>query len=188
MKRSAPPPARASISAAREPAIPIEAAVDEVVRLTLELTSAIGRLAYADAVRARNELERALSRAQGVAESLPGASKRALALRQVRVIREVAARQLAIAPVSSSTAIEAAEAGDQAPGNREARAWTVSRLASRSSTRSPRRRTHGDTRPDAPKALREILSKAGDAAAAIPATALAPTPTPEPAPGKAGAR
>jgi hypothetical protein len=169
------------------PATAIEAAIENVVRLTLALTSAIGQLAYADAVRARNELERALSRAQGIAEGLPGASKRALALRRVHEIREVAARQLAIAPAFNSAAIEAAEAGDKVPWSREARAWIVSRLASRSSTR-PRRRAHRDTRPDAPKALRETSGEAGDAATAIPAMALAPNPSPEPAPGKAGTR
>jgi hypothetical protein len=199
------PPERRSI-ANRKPATAIEAAIEDVVRLTLELTSAIGQLAYADAVHARNELERALLRAQGIAESLPGGSKRALALRRVHEIREVAARELASAPASSSAAIEAAEAGDKVPWSREVRAWIVSRLASRSSTRGPRRRAHRDTRPDAPKALRETFSKAGDAAAAIPATALGtsgevgdaaaaipttalgPHPSPDPVAGKVGTR
>jgi hypothetical protein len=175
-------PARRSI-ADRDPATAIEVAIEDVVRLTLELTAANGRLAYADSVRARNELERALLRAQRIAESLHGASKRALALHRVHEIREVAARQLAIAPASSS-----AEAGDKARRNREARAWVVSRLASCSSTGRPRRRTRGDTLPDAPKALRETSGEAGDAATAIPATALAPNPSLDPAPGKAGTR
>jgi hypothetical protein len=167
----------------------MEAAIDDVVRLTLALTSAIGKLAYADAARARCELEHALPRAQVVAETLPRGSKRAVALHRIDEMRTVAARQLAIAPAPSSAAIEAAEAGDRTAWNREAQAWIASRLASRASSRSPRRRTHRrDTRPDTPTALRESSGHAGDADAAIPAMALARSASPDPARGKAGRR
>ena len=79
---SARPPIRAG-----KPASPIEAAIDDVVRLMPELTSAIGKLAYADAARTRSELERALSRAQAVASAIPRISNRII--NEVRGVNRV---------------------------------------------------------------------------------------------------
>jgi hypothetical protein len=158
--------------AARDPVSKVEAAIEKVVRLTLELTSANGTLVYADAVRARRELTRALSRAKVIAASLLRPSERALALYRIGEMRTIAARQLAIAPAPSPAAIETAAAGDKTLWNREARAWIASRLASGSRSGSPRRRTHRhDTHPDTPRAL-----------------ALARHPSRDPVPGKAGTR
>jgi hypothetical protein len=91
---SAQPPIGAS-----KPASPIEAAIDDVVRLTWDLTSAIAKLAYADAARTRSELERALSRAQAVASAISRISNRVMALDWVDELRAAAASELAIAPV-----------------------------------------------------------------------------------------
>jgi hypothetical protein len=169
----------------------MEAAIDDVVRLTLELTSAIATLAHAEAARLRNQLERALSRAQFIAESLPQPSKRSL--ERIDEMRTVALGQLAIAPAPSSAAIEAAEAGDHTIWNREARAWILRRLASRAPSRNPRRRAQQrDTRPDTPMALRASSGDADpdddDTDAAIPGTSPPPDPSPDPARGKARTR
>ena len=53
-----------------EPSERFQAAIDDVIRLTLALTSTIANLAYATGARVRGELECALSRAQALAECL----------------------------------------------------------------------------------------------------------------------
>jgi len=145
---------------------PIEAAIDDVVRLTWGLTSAIGKLAYGDAARTRSELERALSRAQAVASAIPRISNRVMALDWVDELRAAAAPELAIAPAPSSAAIEAAKAGDETPWNQEEQAWMVAHLMSGSSLRIPRR------------------CRAGEAGATRPSPTCSPNPSRHPVLGK----
>jgi hypothetical protein len=152
-------PSRADGEAAPELADAFEAAIDYVVRLTLELTSAIAKLAYADGVRARGELEPALLLAQGLAQALPDASERSNAVRQIQAIGAVATRMLAIAPAPSSSAIKACDAGNRTAWDCEAQAWIAGRLASGPSSPGSRRRAfRSDTRPDSPRALRDVPS------------------------------
>jgi hypothetical protein len=157
-----------------EPASALTAAIDEVVRLTLVLTSANARLAYADGARTRSELERALWHAQRLAEADPSACEQAEALYQLNEMRAVAVQMLAVAPMPSSAAIAAAETGDLSAWCREEQAWIAWRWASSYSLRSPRRRTrrHCDTRPGTPTALRSASGKEGDTGTPISGSAL----------------
>lgn len=157
------------------------AAINEVVRLTLELSSAITTLDYADGVRARGELERALPCAWALGEALHPGPERADLLGRLAELRVIVNRQLAIAPQPSSAAVKAAEGGDQTVWSREAKAWIASRLA-RGSSRPKPRSSRRDTRPERPAALRSDPSHAGDA---IPEAAHATNP-PDPMPDKAG--
>jgi hypothetical protein len=171
------PPAPATVDT-------FESAIAEVAQLTLALTSAIRKLGYADGARLRGELERALSRAQALAEGIAGGSERAEALRQLGDMQDVATRMLMIAPAPSSAAIEAAEAGDRTAWQREEQAWIAGRQPSDSSPRIPeRRRERKATRPDSPKALRDM---SGDAT--VPTTARGPNSPPVRPSGKAGTR
>ena len=167
------------------------AAIDAIVRLTFELTSAIAAVDFPEAVRARGELERALLHADVLGESLPDGPERAEALPQLRELVAIANRQLAIAPASTLAAVEAADSGDESLWRQEAQAWIAARLACGAtplrsapglSSPHPRRRpAPSDTRPGTPRVLRDAPNAASDA---IPASALAASPVSD----KVGAR
>lgn len=163
----APPP---------EPVDTFEIAIRELGPLTLALTSEIAKLAYPGAVRARHALELALAHAQLLAQSVPGVPERVQAQLQLARVRAVADRMLAIAPMPSSAAVAAAEAGDPTALHREEQAWIADPLARGSSPCLPHpRRYRRDTRPDSPRALR-VAPEAdadGPSRAALPAPAAA---------------
>jgi hypothetical protein len=128
------------------------AAITEVVRLILELTSTNAAIDFANGARVREELERALSEAQQTFEALPEGPARAEALHRLDGLRIVADRQLAIAPAPSAAAIAAANAGDSSVWLDEADEWAAERLGRASELRSERRQ-RSDTRPERPVAL-----------------------------------
>jgi hypothetical protein len=129
-------------------------AIAEVVELTMALSSANTTLAFADGVRIRGELERALPRAQRVAERIVDGPARAEALRQLGDMQSIAARALMLAPSPSEAALRAAEAGDRSAWLAEEQAWIAVRMAN--GTGSPvatQRRGRRATRPERPYAL-----------------------------------
>jgi hypothetical protein len=162
-----------------EPSEPFQAALDTVIRLALTLTSAIANVAYATGARVRGELECALSRAQELAECLPGI-ERAEGLRQLGELQAIATRQLMIAPAPSTAAIDAASAGDDTAWKEEEEAWIAHRLALGSSpNRDGLHRARRDTRPESPRALRNSPEGAENTCATAPATSLSPAVTPD---------
>jgi hypothetical protein len=157
-----------------EPTSRFSAAIDEVRWLTLVLTSRNAQLAFAEAARTRDELERALSRAQRLAETLAGAS-RAEALQRLHEMHSVATQLLAVAPMPSAAAIAAAEAGEDSALHREQQAWIAWRWASSYSLLVPRRsssRRRRDTPLETPTALRRASGERGDTATPISGSAL----------------
>jgi hypothetical protein len=144
----------ATSTAVDAPNTPCGAAILDVVRLTLELTSANEKLDFPKGARIRGELERALPHAQALAEALPVGRPRSAALDWLENLRTLADRQLVIAPRPTAAAIEAADAGDPSVFWREADAWAAVRLGSGMSRSRPRRRTRTDTSPGTPGALR----------------------------------
>jgi hypothetical protein len=150
----------------REPLDTFDVALDAAIFWTMALNSAIGKLEYAAGVRARRNVERALSRAEELVGVTPGVLGGAEALAQLHRIHEIATTMLAIAPSPSADAIANASAW-----RREEQAWIAMRYASNPSTPLLRRR-HTDTRPDTPTALR-------DTAASGPALAHDPLPDKE---------
>lgn len=152
-----------------------QAAIDDVIRLTFALTSAIANRVYAVGARVRGDLERALSGAQALAECLPEGVKRADGLRQLGELQAIATRQLMIAPAPSAAAIDAASAGDYTAWKEEERAWIAHRLARGSSPNlDVPRRARRDTRPDSPRALRKAPGDGDDPCATAPAMGLSP--------------
>ncbi|MEO7734514.1 MAG: hypothetical protein ABIY55_26395 [Kofleriaceae bacterium] len=167
-------PATADGETPRVQADAFEAAIGGLVPLTLALTSEIAKLAYPGAVRARHALERALAHAQLLAQSLCGVPERVEALLQLENMRAMADLMLAIAPMPSSAAVAAAEAGDPAAWHREERAWIADPLARGSSPCPPPPLRHRrDTRPDSPGALRVVPDADPDG----PSRAALPAPT-----------
>lgn len=135
-----------------------EVAIGGLGPLTLALTSEIAKLAYPGAVRARHALELALAHAQVLAQSLSGVPERVEALLQLANMRAVADLMLAIAPMPSSAAVAAAEAGDPTAWHREEQAWIADPLARGVRPRlRPGRRDRRDTRPESPSTLRVAL-------------------------------
>lgn len=165
----------------RAPVDTFDTALDDVIALTMALTSAIAKLDYADGARVRGELEHALPRAQSLAERLRDGQQRAQALHELGELHTVASRMLMIAPAPSSAAIEAAAAGDSTAWEAEERAWITSRLASGSAPPSSRRRRdRRATRPDSPRALRDTPGDGEDAPlVSPPASSPAPARTPD---------
>ena len=164
----------------RQPVDTFDAALDHVIATTMDLISAIAKLDYARAARGRGALECALPRAQSLAERLRDSQERAQALLQLAEIHKVVARVLMIAPAPSSAAIEAANSGDSALSNQEEQAWVTSRLATGSAPPSSRRhRDRRATRPDSPRALRDVAANAEDAPPAPALTSSPPASTPD---------
>lgn len=106
-----------------------ETAMDELLTATMALASAIAEIAFLKGVRLRGVLERALSRAQALAEQLPSGSRRAEALHQLADMHSIATRLLMNAPAPCAAAIAGIEAGDARSWNEEARAWAAGRSA-----------------------------------------------------------
>lgn len=147
----------------REPLDTFDAAIDNVIRSTFALTSAIAQLAYADGARVRRELEHALARAQAIAERIADGAARAEAMRQLGELHAIATRQLIVAPAPSSAAIAAASAGDETAWLQEEQAWVSHRLAHGASPGfDGRRRARRDTQPGSPRALRGPLERRGE--------------------------
>jgi hypothetical protein len=152
---SQPKPGEAAERAVNAAAVhPCEAAILEVVRLTLELTSANHTLDYRNGARRRDDLERALAHAQVLTEALPLGSTRSTALAWFAALRMLAEHQLVIAPRPSPAAIAGANAGDGSIYWQEADDWAAVRFGGGLSRPRPRRRTRTDTRPGTPAALR----------------------------------
>lgn len=159
----------------RELAAAFAAATADLVPLTLALTSEIAKLSYPGAVRAREALQLAVARAQLLAESLSDVPMRVEALLLLANMRALAEMMLAIAPVPSSAAIAAAEAGDATAWHREEQAWIGDPLARGLPPCLPLRRgDRSDTRPESPRSL----AATSDKAAADPDHAAPPTATP----------
>jgi hypothetical protein len=139
-----------------------DAAIRVVGELTMALTSAIGDLAFTDALRLRNELSRAFSRAQNLIERTNPAKSEA-AVRQLGAMRGVADRLFQNAPAPSAAAIAAASTGDLTGLNRAEDAWLADRLASGATLRLQQHgRSRRDTRPDSPRAWRAPRSSDRD--------------------------
>ena len=158
MRRPEAQPGKSTAVDARN--TPCGTAILDVVRLTLELTSANEKLDFPKGARIRGELERALANAQALADALPVGRPRSAALDWLENLRTLADHQLVIAPRPTAAAIEAADAGDPSVFWREADAWAAVRLSG-GMTRRQRRRTRTDTRPGTPGALRNEPDDAG---------------------------
>src|SRR6185503_5600143 len=174
-----------------DPASMCWAAIDAIVRLTLELTSAIAAVDFPEAARARGELELALLHADVLAGFLSDGLVRAEVLQQLRELHAIANRQLEIAPAPILAVDNADDADHESLWRQAAQAWTAARLEC---SATPPRFAHGsifphrrrrpspsDTRPGTPKALRDAPISAGDV---IPASALVASPSSD----KVGAR
>lgn len=140
-----------------------------VMQSTLTLTSANTALNFAEGARARRELEHALSSAELLVDVLQEGPEHADALRQFQHIRDVARRQLAIAPAPTLAAVAADERGDGSLWHQEEQSWIADRLARGSSPcLSGRNRARRDTLPATPHALRVALG--GDTSSATALT------------------
>lgn len=158
-----------------------EAAIATVAERTRALSSAISAVAFADAVRLRDELGLAISQAEMLAARLPDGMKRAAALHKLGAMRGVANELRQIAPVPSAAAIAAMAAGDPALWSSEEEAWIADRLARGSTPRLPiLRRERRDTRPDRPWALRAASGARRGATDEAPGTAPGASPAPAP--------
>jgi hypothetical protein len=136
-------------------------AIAEVAELTMALSSANTTLAFADGVRIRGKLERALPHAQRVAERIVDGSARTEALRQLGDMQSIATRALMLAPSPSEAALRAAESGDWSAWLAEEQAWIAVRMAN--GTGSPattHRRGRRATRPERPHALHAVFDDA----------------------------
>lgn len=146
-------------------------ALDELAKLTMTLTATIHQLAFADGARVGGEVESALERAAILTDSLPEGPDGADALRRFHAMRNVARRQLAIAPTPSLTAIAAVKAGNHEEWHDEEQAWIAKRLARGSSPCIPApSRARRTTRPGTPGAIRRVID-GDDGSAATARTA-----------------
>lgn len=143
-------------------------ALGELATLTMKLTATIHELAFADGVRVGGEVESALERAGILSDSLPDGPDSADALRRFHAMRNVARRQLAIAPMPSLTAIAAAKVGNHDEWYEEEQAWIAKRLARGSSPCIPAlSRARRTTRPGTPVAIRRAIDGDGGRGATV---------------------
>ncbi len=145
-----------------------DTAIAAVAQRMADLGAAIAAVAFADAVRLRNELACALAWAAALAARRADDPERAKALRQLGELRGPAIGLLQLAPAPTAAALAAAESGDRTAWIQAEQAWIADRLASGTNPRIPRsQRARRATRPDTPKARRsdpfQVSSEDSDA-------------------------